>query len=39
MNQMLMGVVIILGLGSYYLYQENNTLKANIVIKDAEDGE
>ena len=29
MNQMLTGVVLILGLGSYYLYQENNTLKAN----------
>jgi len=29
MNQMLMGVVIILGIGSYYLYTENQTLAAN----------
>ncbi len=29
MNQMLMGVVVILGMGSYYLYQENQTLAAN----------
>ena len=29
MNQMLMGVVVILGMGSYYLYQQNQTLAAN----------
>ncbi len=29
MNQMLMGVVVILGIGSYYLYTENQTLAAN----------
>ena len=29
MNQMLIGVVVILGLGSYYLYTENQTLAAN----------
>jgi len=29
MNQVLIGVIVILGMGSYVLYQENGTLKAN----------
>ena len=29
MNQFLIGIIIVLGLGSYWLYQENVTLKAN----------
>lgn len=29
MNQALIGVILVLGMGSYYLYQENGTLKAN----------
>ena len=29
MNQVLIGVIVILGMGSYILYQENGTLKAN----------
>ena len=29
MNQLLIGIILILGLGSYYLYQENQTLAAN----------
>ena len=29
MNQLLIGIILILGLGSYYLYQENQTLSAN----------
>ena len=29
MNQLLIGIILILGLGSYYLYQENQTLQAN----------
>ena len=29
MQQMLIGIIIVLGLGSYWLYQENITLKAN----------
>ena len=31
MNQILIGIVLILGLGGYFLYQENVTLKANNV--------
>ena len=31
MQQMLIGIIIVLGLGSYWLYQENITLKANNV--------
>jgi hypothetical protein len=29
MNQFLIGIILVLGLGSYWLYQENVTLKAN----------
>ena len=29
MNQFLIGIILILGLGGYWLYQENVTLKAN----------
>lgn len=29
MNQLLIGIIIVLGLGSYYLYTENQTLTAN----------
>ena len=29
MNQFLIGIIIVLGLGEYWLYQENITLKAN----------
>jgi len=29
MNQMLMGVLLVLGIASYWLYSENATLKAN----------
>lgn len=29
MQQILIGVILVLGLGSYWLYNENNTLKAN----------
>ena len=29
MQQILVGVILVLGLGSYWLYNENNTLKAN----------
>ena len=29
MNQVLIGIIIVLGLGGYWLYQENVTLKAN----------
>ena len=29
MNQLLIGIIIVLGLGGYWLYQENVTLKAN----------
>ena len=29
MNQFFIGIIIVLGLGGYWLYQENVTLKAN----------
>ena len=29
MNQFLIGIIIVLGLGGYWLYNENVTLKAN----------
>ena len=29
MNQVFIGIIIVLGLGSYWLYSENTTLKAN----------
>ena len=29
MQQILVGIILILGLGSYWLYNENTTLKAN----------
>ena len=29
MNQFLIGIIIVLGLGGYWLYQENVTLRAN----------
>ena len=29
MNQVFIGIIIVLGLGGYWLYQENATLKAN----------
>ena len=29
MNQLYIGVILVLGLGSYYLYQENQVLSAN----------
>lgn len=29
MNQLLIGMLVLLGLGSYYLYTENQTLTAN----------
>ncbi len=29
MQQILIGIILVLGLSSYWLYQENNTLKAN----------
>ena len=31
MNQFLIGIILILGLGGYWLYQENVTLKANYI--------
>ncbi len=32
MQQILIGIILILGLSSYWLYQENNTLKANNIV-------
>ena len=29
MNQMLIGIILVLGLGSFYLYQQNRVLSAN----------
>ena len=29
MNQLFIGIILVLSLGSYYLYQENQTLEAN----------
>ena len=29
MQQILLGVILVLGIGCYWLYNENNTLKAN----------
>ena len=29
MNQLFIGIILILGIGSYFLYQENITLKEN----------
>lgn len=29
MNQLFIGIILVLGLGSYWLYSENTTLKAN----------
>ena len=29
MNQMLIGIIIVLGLGGFYLYQQNQVLSAN----------
>ena len=29
MNQFLIGLILVLGVGGYFLYQENITLKAN----------
>ena len=29
MNQLLIGIILVLSLGGYYLYQENQTLQAN----------
>ena len=29
MNQLLIGIILVLGMGSYYLYQENQTLASN----------
>ena len=29
MNQMLIGIILVLGLGSYYLYNQNQVLSAN----------
>jgi hypothetical protein len=29
MNQLYIGIIIVLGLGSYYLYQQNQVLTAN----------
>ena len=29
MNQLLIGIILVLGLGSYYLYTENQTLAQN----------
>ena len=29
MNQLLIGIILVLSLGSYYLYQENQTLTSN----------
>lgn len=29
MNQMLIGIILVLGLGSFYLYQQNQVLSAN----------
>ena len=29
MNQLLIGIILVLGLGGYWLYNENVTLKAN----------
>jgi len=31
-QQILIGIILILGLSSYWLYQENNTLKANNIV-------
>ena len=31
MQQILIGIILILGLGSYWLYNENTTLKANYI--------
>ena len=36
MQQVLIGIIIVLGFGSYFLYQENITLKANnLVLENA----
>ena len=36
MQQVLIGIIIVLGFGSYFLYQENTTLKANnLVLENA----
>jgi len=32
MNQLLIGIILVLGLGSYYLYQENQTLATNNLV-------
>ena len=29
MNQLYIGIILVLGLGSYYLYQQNQVLTAN----------
>jgi hypothetical protein len=32
MNQLLLGIILVLGLGGYWLYQENQTLAANNMV-------
>ena len=32
MNQLLIGIILVLGLGGYWLYQENQTLAANNLV-------
>ena len=36
MQQILLGIILVLGIGCYWLFNENNTLKANnLVLEDA----
>jgi uncharacterized membrane protein len=35
MNQLFVGIIVVLGLGGYWLYQENITLKANNYILES----
>jgi len=35
MNQFFIGIILLLGVGGYFLYQENVTLKANAVIMES----
>ena len=37
MNQLLVGIIIVLSLGSYYLYNQNKVLKANNVKLETEE--
>lgn len=35
MNQLLIGIILVLGMGSYYLYQENQTLASNNMLLES----